>query len=239
MSAGGSSDGGYITSARLDSRTLAIKFDFGGKSGENTRQALIRFFSPNRELTVIAQRGAIKRTITGHAVDFDISETNRHIPSAVNLSILCPDPYFKATTTASQSAAVVTPMFHLPCHLPCVLGAESSTGSLSIGNNGDTAADMTAELIAYADVNNPYIANDTTGRRIAIKNTLKAGDKLTVSTVRRRKTALINGSRCLIDPSSQFSDFLAVGENHLRYSSDNGSGDIAASVQCTALYLGV
>lgn len=239
MSSGGSSDGGYITSARLDSRTLGINFDFGGRLGENTRQSLIRFFAPNRELTITAQRGAIQRTITGHAIDFDISETNRYAHSIVNLSILCPDPYFKATATMSQNAAVITSMFHLPCHFPCILGAESSTGSLTINNDGDTSADMVAELIAYATVTNPYIANDFNGKQITIKGTLNAGDKLIISTVRRQKTATINGVRCLINPSSQFSGFLPVGENHLRYSSDDGSSDIAASVQCTALYLGV
>lgn len=239
MSSGGSYDGGYITSARLDSRTLSIKFDFGGRFGEVTRQSLIRFFAPSRELTVTAQRGNIKRTITGYACDFDIDETNRHAHSVVNLSILCPDPYFKATETVSQSAAVVTPMFHLPCYLPVVLGVESSTGSLTVHNDGDTAADLVVELIAYADVNNPYIANDTTGRRIATKGKLSAGKKLTISTVRRHKAATINGERCLTNPSSQFSDFLTVGENNLRYSSDEGSGDIAVNVQCTALYLGV
>lgn len=106
MSAGGSFDSGHITSARLDSRTLSIKFDFGGPPGESIRHALIRFFSPSRELTVTAQRGTIQSTITGCADNFDISETNRHAHSAVSLSILCPDPYFKATAVTSQNADI-------------------------------------------------------------------------------------------------------------------------------------
>lgn len=239
MSAGGSSNGGYITSARLDSRTLGIKFDFGGYNAEDLRRRLISFSAPDRELTVTATRGKIRRTITGQAIDFQISETNRFVPSTVTLSILCPDPYFKATEVISINAALVTSMFHLPCSFPCVLGVESSTGSLTFDNYGDAPADMVAELIAYANITNPRIINDTNGKSIQINGMMSVGDKLTISTVRRRKTAQINGIRCLIDPSSQFSDFLAVGTNNLRYTSDEGSSDIAANIQCTALYLGV
>lgn len=239
MSAGGSSDGGYITSARLNSRTLEVKFDFGGRLGESTRQALISFFSPHRLLTVTAQRGTKKCLITGHAVDFNITEKNIHARSTVDLSILCPDPYFQSISIISQNAALITPMFHLPCSFPCELGMESGTGSLTFDNYGDAPADMVAELIAYGEIVNPYIANNTNGKKILIKDTLNSGDRLTISTVRRQKTAQINGSRCLIDPSSQFSDFLEVGQNHIKYSSDSGSSDIAANIQCTALYLGV
>ena len=239
MSAGGSSNGGYITSARLDSRTLGIKFDFGGHNAEALRQRLISFSAPDRELTVTATRGKIRRTITGQAIDFQISETNRFVPSTVTLSILCPDPYFKATEVIFQNAALVTPMFRLPCSFPCLLGIESSTGSIAFFNSGDAPADMVAELIAYGDLTNPRIINDTNGKSIQINGSMSAGDKLTISTVRRQKTAKINGSRCIINPSSQFSDFLAVGTNNLRYTSDEGSSDIAANIQCTALYLGV
>lgn len=239
MSAGGSSDGGYITSARLNSRTLEIKFDFGGKFGESTRQTLISFFSPHRILTLTAQRGTKNCMITGHAIDFNITEKNIHARSIVDLSILCPDPYFQATSIISQSAALVTPMFHLPASLPCVLGTESSTGNVTFENSGDAPADMVAELVAYSGVTNPRIINDTNGKAIQINSSMLAGDKLIISTVRRQKTAQINGNRCLIDPSSQFSDFLAVGTNNLRYTSDEGSSDISANIRCTALYLGV
>lgn len=239
MSAGGSSDGGYITSARLNSRTLEIKFDFGGRFGESTRQALISFFSPHRLLTITAQRGAKKCMIAGRAIDFNITEKNIHARSIVDLSILCPDPYFQSTSIISQSAALVAQMFHLPCAFPCVLGVESSTGNLTFVNSGDAPADMVAELIAYGNITNPCIINDTNGKTIQIDSSMVTGDKLTISTVRRQKTAQINGIRCLIDPSSQFSDFLAVGTNNLRYTSDEGSSDIAANIRCTALYLGV
>lgn len=239
MSAGGSSDGGYISCARLNSRTLGIKFDFGGYNGETVRQSLISFFAPSRLLTITAQRGDVVREISGCAVDFDITETNRHAHSIVNLSVLCPDPYFKATDSIFCDSAVVTPMFRLPCRLPCILGAESNTDDLEIINSGDTYADMVAELVANAAVTAPYILNKTNGRKILIKDSLKSGDILRISTVRRAKTATINGSRCLIDPSSQFSDFLEVGLNQIGYGSDEGSGNLAANVQYTALYLGV
>ena len=239
MLSGGSSDGGYISCARLSSRTLGIKFDFGGYNGETVRQSLISFFAPGRSLTVTARRGNIVREISGHAVDFDISETNRYAHSVVNLSVLCPDPYFKATNTTFCDFAVITPAFHLPCHFPCILGTEVGTGDIEITNIGDTYADMAAELIANATVTAPYILNRTNGKKISVKDSLKSGDVLRISTVRRAKMAAVNGGKCLIDPSSQFSDFLEVGLNHISYGSDEGSGNLAVSVQYTALYLGV
>lgn len=239
LSAGGASDGGYISTARLASRTLGIKFDFGGKNAESVRQSLISFFAPDRQLTVTAQRGSIVRTIEGRAADFDISERNRHARSTVDLSILCPDPFFKAADRVYVSAAVSTPLFRLPCHFPCVLGAQSSNGELEIFNSGDTYADMVVELAAASSVASPYILNRTNGKRIKVGNTLGSGNVLTISTVRRAKNAVIGGTRCLIDPSSQFSDFLEVGLNQLAYGSDDGSAALAANVQYTALFYGI
>lgn len=235
----GASDGGYISSARIGTRTLGIKFDFGGSNAESVRQSLISFFTPGRELTVTAQRGRIIRRISGRASDFDISEKNRHARSSVNLSVLCPDPFFKADNTVYVSAAVRTPMFHLPCHFPCVLGVQSSTGDIEIINRGDTFADMVAELAAASSVTAPYILNRTNGKKIKVNNTLGSGEVLTISTVRRAKTAAIGGTRCLIDPTSQFSDFLEVGLNQITYGSDDGSAGLAANVRYTALFYGV
>ena len=236
----GASDGGYISTARIGTRTLDIKFDFGGRNAEAVRQSLISFFAPGRMLTVTATRGDITRWIEGHAADFDISEKNRYANSTVNLSILCPDPYFKADNTVYVSAAVKTPMFHLPCHFPCVTGIQSSTGQLEIFNSGDTYADMTAEIAAAASVTAPYILNLTNGKMIKIVGTLTAGSILRISTVRRAKAAAISGGvRCLIDPASRFSDFLEVGLNQLTFGSDEGSDSLSANVQYTALFYGI
>lgn len=239
LSASGASDGGYISTARLSNRTLGIKFDFGGTNAEAVRQSLIGFFAPNRQLTIKAQRGAVVREITGQADFFDITETNRHAPSLVNLSVLCPDPYFKATAAAFYSGTVVTPMFHLPCHFPCVIGVERSTGKLEIVNTGNTYADMSAVLAANTAATNPYILNHTNGKKIKIIGTLNAGASLHISTVRRRKGAWIGNARCTIDPTSRFSDFLEVGLNQLEFGSDEGIGTVSANVEYTALFLGV
>lgn len=236
----GASDGGYISTARIGTRTLDIKFDFGGRNAEAVRQSLISFFAPGRMLTVTATRGGITRRIEGRAADFDISEKNRYAHSNVNLSILCPDPYFKADNTVYVSAAVKTPMFHLPCHFPCVIGVQSSTGQIEIFNSGDTYADMTAELAAASSVTAPYILNQTNGKMIKIVGTLSSGSVLRISTVRRAKSAAISGGvRCLIDPASRFSDFLEVGLNQLAFGSDEGSDSLSANVQYTALFYGI
>ena len=239
LSAGGAADGGYISTARLASRTLGIKFDFGGKNAESVRQSLISFFAPDRQLTVTAQRGSIVRTIEGRAADFDISERNRHARSTVDLSILCPDPFFKATNTVSYSGTVVTSKLHLPFHLPCVVGVERSTGELEIVNSGDTYADMSAILAVNAAVTNPYVLNRTTGKKIKMIGTLGKGSVLHISTIRRAKGAWVGGTRCLIDPTSQFSDFLEVGLNQLECGANEGTDKLAASVEYTALFLGV
>lgn len=239
LSVSGAFDGGYISAARLGSRTLDIKFDFGGRNAESARQSLIGFFSPGQRLTVTAKRGSIVRTIEGRASDFDINESNRHAPSVASLSILCPDPFFKAADSVYVSAAIITPLFRLPCHLPTVLGVQSGTGEIEIFNSGDTYAEMAVELAAASSVTAPYILNRTNGKRIKVSNTLAGGNVLTISTVRRAKNAAIGGTRCLIDPSSQFSNFLEVGLNQLAYGSDDGSAALAANVQYTALFYGI
>ena len=239
MSAGGSSNGGYISAARLASRTLGLQFDFGGRGGEAVRQSLIGFFAPDRALTVTARRGDVTRTISGNACDFNISEVNRFSPSVVSLSVLCPDPFFKATETTFYSGTTVTPLFRLPCHLPVVLGTVSSSGIIEICNSGDTYAEMTAVIAANATATKPYILNRTNGRKIKILGVMSAGSVLTVSTVRRKKGAWIGGTRCTIDPTSEFSGFLEVGQNSLICGSDEGAGTLSANVEYTALFYGI
>ena len=239
VSVSGASDGGYISTARFGTRTLEIKFDFGEIGAESVRQMLISFFAPSRTTKISVQRGNVKREIEGRFCDFDIVEKNRFAFSSVNVSILCPDPYFKSVETVSLGSAISTPMFHLPCHFPCVIGTQSSTGYIEIVNNGDTYADMIAELVPASAVTAPYILNRTNGKRIRLLSTLANGDKVIMSTVRRAKTATINGNRGLIDPTSVFSDFLEPGLNQIAYGSDDGSDMISASIQYTALYLGV
>lgn len=239
LSSGGASDGGYISTARLGSRTLELKFDFGGRNAESVRQSLIGFFAPGKPLTITAQRGSVVRTIEGRASDFDITESNRHAPSVASLSVLCPDPFFKAANSVFYSGTVVTSKFHLPCRLPCVVGVESSTGGLEIVNIGDTFADMSALLATNATVTNPYIFNRTNGKKIKIIGTLSKGSVLHISTIRRAKGAWVGGVRCLIDPTSQFSDFLEVGLNQLECGSDEGTDRLSANVEYTALFLGV
>ena len=58
----GASDGGYISAARIGTRTLGIKFDFGGGNAESVRQSLISFFAPGRSLTVTVKRGGMTHT---------------------------------------------------------------------------------------------------------------------------------------------------------------------------------
>ena len=49
----------------------------------------------------------------------------------------------------------------------------------------------------------------------------------------------MGGVRRLIDPTSQFSDFLEVGLNQLECGSDEGTDRLSANVEYTALFLGV
>lgn len=239
MSEGGATDGGYISTSRFSSRTLDMKWDFGGKNGETARQSLIRFFSPRKELTVTATRGTVTRYIAGQTCDFAVQEKNRFAKSTVNLSILCPDPYFKASDTIQQSNTWITSALHLPMHLPCVLGVENRTDGIEIINRGDTYADMVAVLAANAAATNPFILNRTNGKKISIVGTLNPNQSLLISTVRRAKGAAINGVRCIISPESRFSEFLEMGLNEIECGADTGGNQITATIEYTALFMGV
>ena len=172
-------------------------------------------------------------------VDFKISENSLFEFSIVNVSVMCPDPFFKSVDTVYRNSAVKIPAFHLPCHLPCVIGIQSGTGFVEVVNDGDTYADMVAELIVSSSTTAPYVLNRTNGKKIRILNNLVAGDSVIISTVRRAKKVTVNGGRAMIDPTSVFSDFLEIGLNQIDYGSDDGSDMIAASLTYTALYFGV
>ena len=235
----GASDGVYISTHRLGERTISIKFDYSWVGMEISRSKLIKFFSPNRNLNVIVDRRGTTREISGVASDFKIDESNLHEFSIVKVSILCPDPYFKSVDTVFRNSAVSKSAFHLPCKLPCIVGVQSGTGFVDVINDGDTYADMVVELIVSAPITAPYVYNRTNGKKIKILDSLDAGDKVVISTVRRAKKATVNGERANIDPTSVFSDFLERGLNQIDYGSEDGSDMIAANLTYTALYLGV
>ena len=126
-------------------------------------------------------------------------------------------------TTKDRFAVVMIHGEEYMFRFPLVFGSSINNGEIDIFNSGDTYADMVVELAAASSVTAPYILNNTNGKRIKVSNTLNGGNVLTISTVRRAKNATIGGTRCLIDPTSQFSDFLEKGLNRLAYGSDNGS----------------
>jgi hypothetical protein len=108
----------------------------------------------------------------------------------VQISILCPNPWFKEIDEIVFNMSQVLSEFEFPFSLDDV-GTEFSTLSenitTTVTNSGDVTNGLVLELGATDEVVNPRIYNVDTREMIGLNFTMQSGDVIRISTVSGEK----------------------------------------------------
>ena len=237
-------DGSKINNSRLESRNIVIYTTIEGDVEKN-RINLYKYFTPKSKVTLMFKNGTRDVTIDGvvELIECDLF-TNRQI---AQISIICPDPYFRSSESYTESFSDVQSLFSFPFAI-----AESGIPLSSISTNvrksiiytGDVKAGIIIELFSNGTVVNPIIYDVLNKTQMALNFTMQESDKLIINTNPNQKSITLvrngvstNALGYLIPNSSWLA--LAAGDNVFTYDAESGNSYLQITFTTSLLYGGV
>lgn len=238
-------DGSTINSTRMGNRNLVIYLAIEGDIEVN-RISLYKYFPPKRTVTVYFSNGSREVYINGAVELIECNLFNQK--QIAQISILCPQPYFKAVDTLVTSFSDISALFEFPFSI-AASGIEFSALTTnirkSIINTGDDETGVIIELFAASGVVvNPVIYDVLRRIKMKINFTLQQSDMIRINTnVGEKSVELIrNGiTTNAMGYLSQDSNWLQLGagDNLFTYDTDTGGANLQITFKTTALYSGV
>lgn len=235
-------DGSVFNSARAENRnivfSLAPVYDI-----ENSRLTIYKFFRVKQSVYFYFANGSRNVCIEGivESVEGSLFERNQNL----QISIICPEPYFKALEETVSDLSQVTPLFSFPFAI-AEAGIAFSEIEKTIEKNiyyaGEVETGFTIEMRALAAVMDPKIYNEA-GESFSIGLEMQAGDVLTINTVKGSKTVTLlrDGVKSniinLVKPNPTWFN-LTPGDNVFLYSASHPDL-LQVSFKHYALYEGV
>lgn len=239
----GNSSGSVYNSSRMEERSLSLAISPRGNVEKN-RIALYRYFVAEKPLKIFYKNGVRDVYIEGYAQNFGGSLFSSK--EVLDISILCPQPYWKSVNEAITDISDVRAMFTFPFAIEeaGVPFSDLSRGmDKVVTNNGDVTSGIIIELQADGEVINPAI-HDEYGGSFALDFTMQAGDLITINTYKGSKDVklLRNGEesnlfKYVVNPPTWFS--LDPGDNVFVYTTESGSDLLQIRYRFANLYEGV
>lgn len=237
-------DGSVISSARVESRNIVIYLALHGDI-EESRNKLYRYFPIAKTVTVFFRNGVRNVSIDGtvEVIECDIFGQRQ----TAQISILCPQPYFKDVNELVTSFGDVNSLFEFPFSITSA-GDEISTLTAnqrkSIINAGNIATGMVIKIFALGTIVNPIVYNVFSQKFMKLNTTLTASDEITINTSVGQKsiTLLRDGATTnIIGCLSPDSDWLRLeaGDNVFTYDADSGTSNLQLTFRSSVLYGGV
>lgn len=242
VSTAGINDGVKYNSARLDSRNIVITLHFI-RDVENARIALYEYFKTKQFCTLFFSNGVRDVFITGYVETFECDLFQ--LGETAQISIICPDPYFKNVNETVSSGATITNMFTFPTEFNSVIFSELETDTTTkVYNGGDIPAGMDITINFTGNVRSPIIYNASTGEYYGIDRAFVDGDIIRINTRHGEKSAILTryGVKFnLINNMRARSSWLqlAQGNNTFTFAAAEGVNNMIITFSHTDLFAGV
>ena len=243
-SSNATTDGSSINSVRVGTRNIVIYMTLGGDV-EESRLGLYKIFPLKKSITLYFKNGKRDVYIEGRVEVIECDQfTKKQI---AQISILCPQPYFKAAEDLVSYFSDISALFSFPFSLAAE-GVELSSITRnvrkSIINTGDIESGLIIDLYAVGEVLNPVIYDVFQRTHIKLKFAMIAGDRIVINTNAGAKSiTLIRGGvesniMGYMLPDSAWLT-LGAGDNVFTYDADNGKGSLQLTFTASILYGGV
>lgn len=251
-STGGGLDGAFFNSARVEMRNIVIDIVLQGNI-ESNRQQLYRIFPQKTACTVYFQNKNRNVKISGYVevLDGDLFVQRE----AMQISIICPRPFWEDMQTIYTELSQVVRMFQFPFSIEETPGVPMSQVMdhplCTVDNGGDIPCGciITVNILPYTTtaniVTNLKIYNLTTQEFFALPNQwFNSGDEITINTVSGQLSVTLNRGGTITNllnyvqsGSSWFK--LAVGENNFTFTYDGADEVVNITFATANLYGGV
>ena len=241
-------DGDEFVHERTGSRNIVINMIIKGLVEEN-RLELYQYVQNGKYIKLYISTKTKNVWIEGRVESTEID--NFQQATTCQISVICPDPWFKDVQETINSINTVQPKFHFPFHIvdPIPFSIYETIQILNLINEGNVESGMTIEITARGTVINPIIYNRETSEFIGLGSTdnpytMQSGDKIVITTHTNNKRAKLIRNAVetnifnYLTPNSTFLK-VASGDNAFTYSADDGDEYIDITFKHYSNYEGI
>lgn len=237
-------DGSTINSVRLGNRNIVIYMAIEGNVEAN-RINLYKYFPLKKTVTLYFKNDTRDVYIEGtvELIECDLF-SNKQV---AQISIICPQPYFKDVEELVSYFSDVSSLFEFPFSIAeegMEISAITTSVRKSIINVGDIESGIIIDVYAIGSVVNPVVYDVLTRTHIRLLFTMEANDRIIINTnVGKKSIKLIrNGVEInilgyMLPDSKWFT--LKAGDNVFTYDADNGTSNMQITFTTSVLYGGV
>lgn len=246
MASGGTVDGAFYNSSRMETRNIVITVRLVGDI-EGNRQRLYKMFSLKKPNTIFFKNENRDLKIVGYV---EVIEGDLFTEAeSIQISIICPRPYWESAQTISEELSFTIKQFEFPFAIesddPIPLSEYTSTPLVEVMNRGDVECGAIFTVTFSGLVEGLTIYNETNQQAIGFNTTLgpirgvltidtRAGYLAAYLTNGATKTNLINR---LTDISKWIK--LDVGINKFTFTTTRGGANVNITIEAAELYGGV
>lgn len=237
-------DGSSINSVRLENRNIVIYMTVNGDVEAN-RINLYKYFPVKKKVKIFFNNESRNVYIEGtvELIECDLF-TSRQV---AQISLICPQPYFKAVNELTSIFSDVSPLFSFPFSLNetgVEISAITTNQRKSIVNAGDIETGAIIKLFAIGTVVNPILYDVLKRTHLKLNFTMLPSDTIVINTnVGEKSIELIrdgvtyNALGYMLPNSTWF--ILEAGDNVFTYDADSGNSNLQITFTTSILYSGV
>ena len=240
-------DGSSFNSSKITNREIVITIYINGDIEKN-RLKLYTYFRNKQWCKLYIQNDSRDVYIEGYTQTAEVSMFVQR--QVFQVSILCPNPYFKDLTTIKQSLTKVVRLFVFPFSINIDEPVEFSTLKLeevtTITNESEAETGLIIDVEFLGSVEKLEIKNTDTGESFIVNYSFIAGDKLEINCNKGSKSITLTRNAVeynLFSYKASGSTFfqLGIGDNNFSYLADEGNDDMLIDMYFNyyKVYLGV
>lgn len=240
-------DGAKFNSAKLDERNIVIYIKLNGDVEAN-RLFLYSFFNTKEWCKFYYKNGSRDVYIEGYVEAAECSLfTNNEI---MQVSILCPNPYFKAMQEIVDDISKTIGKFTFPFSInidePIEISTLDTSKVTNVYNDSETETGVIIQIDVLDNVNQILIRSVTTGETLRLTYAFMENDRIIIDTNKGKKSITLMRNAIqynLFTAMAKGSAFfqLGIGDNWFSYLVDSGVNDdlVNISFKHYTLYRGV
>lgn len=240
-------DGSSFNSSRIPNREIVITIYINGDIQKN-RLELYKHFRNKEWCKIYFEDDERNVFIEGYVQAFEVP---RFVQKQVaQISILCPNPYFKDIDTIVQSISKSIKRFTFPFSINIDKPIAFSTIELekitNVINDSESETGLIINVLFMGTVNKLEIRNIDTGKNFIIDYEFIKNDKLVINCNRGSKSVILTREAVeynLIPYVRKGATFfqLGIGDNKFSFLADEGANDMLVDINFKyyKVYLGV
>lgn len=237
-------DGTRYNSARIGQRNIVLRLNINGDI-EDRRIELYRYFRVKHTVRVYYKNEHVDVYIDGYIETFENDFFT--ILQQPQISIICPDPYFKSMSETEIDFENVTALFTFPFAIAAEGIPFSSLNEISSRyfNAGNVETGGIITFTALADgVKNPVFYNNTNSTFFGVDITMQSGDIIEINTQRGEKSVKLTRSgttTSIVGDRTSGSTWIVFepGENEISFGADVSASSLRCTLSCVQRFEGV